>query len=377
MTSRFQAIFSLLSAMALCQSAAATPGGVGVPPAQHDHAPRQAARVVMIGVDGLGARYIPWEEMPNLSALRDEGTSVVARCHRPTSSAINWKSVFSGLPPEIHGYNMWNSTESSIEPPDCVLGADGSLPDLVAEIRRQRPGSYIATLYTWGGLGFCLATNEATVARHFAGVSSAYPGRDSAVFDEGMRQLANKPLFMLLYQGQVDAAGHATGWESPIYTNACKKVDDNIGRFVDCLREFGLWDDTAIVFVADHGGLDNGHGGKEDIRVFEVPFIVSGGAARGLGLREPAMLMDIAPTVLSLLGLEIPSAMRGRPAVLPSNAPGPGGGSVQAPRPEAAPVWQHGCAAIPPTGCLTGFPNASSAWTNSRWRRTSASRCGP
>ena len=40
----------------------------------------------------------------------------------------------------------------------------------------------------------------------------------------------------------------------------------------------------------------------------------SGGAARGMRLREPAMLMDAAPTVLDLLGLDIPAQMRGRAA---------------------------------------------------------------
>ncbi|MBR3086357.1 MAG: alkaline phosphatase [Kiritimatiellae bacterium] len=312
--------FPLCAALCLAARSFATPASE--PPSQLDSAAPQAAqsqarRVILIGVDGLGARYIPWDEMPNLRALRDSGTYAVARCHRPTASAINWKSAFSGLPPEIHGYNLWNSTAPGIEPPDCALQPDGSLPDLVAEIRRQRPGAYTATLYTWAGLGFCLATNEASRTRHFAGVSSAYKGRDSAVFDEGLRQLSRNPLFMLLYQGQVDATGHATGWGSPQYTNACINVDANIGRLADGLRSLGLWDDTAIIFVADHGGLDKGHGGKEDIRVFEVPFLISGGAANGLVLRGPILLMDTAPTILALLGLDVPEKMRGRPAAMP------------------------------------------------------------
>ena len=77
----------------------------------------------------------------------------------------------------------------------------------------------------------------------------------------------------------------------------------------------GLWDETAIIFVADHGGLDKDHGGVEDIRVFEVPFIVSGGVSKGLRLRDPAMLMDVAPTILALLGLDVPEPMRGRSAL--------------------------------------------------------------
>lgn len=259
---------------------------------------------------------MPWDEMPNLTRLRDGGKFAVARCHRPTASAINWRSVFTGLPPEIHGFNLWNSTEPGIEPPRCAFGADGTMPDVFSEIRRQRPGARTVSLFTWSGLGFCHGTNAASVVRWFAGVASAYANRDAAVFDEGLRQLTKKPLFMLLYQGQVDSAGHALGWGSPEYTNACLNVDANVGRLVDALHTLGMWDDTAVLFVADHGGLDHGHGGKEDVRVFEVPFIVSGGAARGIGLREPVMLMDTAPTVLSLLGLEAPGSMRGRPAVV-------------------------------------------------------------
>ena len=276
------------------------------------------SNVVLIGVDGFGARWIPWDEMPNLSALRNEGSFAVARCHRITASAINWKSVFSGLPPEIHGFNKWNSTRPDIAPHPSALDDSGATPDLFAEIRRQWPEARTASLYTWGGLGYCHATNAASVARHFGGSPDAYTGRDAAVFDEGLRLLRHAPDFMLLYQGQVDHAGHGFGWGSPEFTNACRNVDANIGRLVDGLKQTGLWDDTAIVLVADHGGLDKGHGGKEDVRVFDVPLLVSGGAARGLAIREPAMLMDVAPTILSLLGLAPHPAMRGRPAVVPA-----------------------------------------------------------
>lgn len=322
---------ALFLAAAMCAAASAwaaafgppdamgDPGGATLPPQAESPRPGvSAARVVMVGVDGLGARWIPWDEMPNLSRLRDEGVFAVARCHRPTASAINWKSVFSGLPPEIHGYNLWNSKAPGIEPPACALGPDGAMPDLFSEIRRQKPEALTISFYTWAGLGFCHATNAASVARQFGGTASEYVARDSAVFDEGLRLLAEQPLFLLLYQGQVDSAGHATGWGSPEYLGACRNVDANIGRLVDALRALGLWEDTAVVFVADHGGLDKGHGGKEDIRVFEVPFLVSGGAARGLRLREPVLLMDVAPTILSLLGLDVPASMRGRTAAVPT-----------------------------------------------------------
>lgn len=285
-----------------------------------------AKHVVLIGVDGCGSRWIPWDKMPNLAALRDEGLYTTARCHRPTASAINWKSVFSGIPPEIHGYNKWNSKASDIEPPAISLDSAGRIPCIFSEVRRQMPQARTASFFTWDGIGFCHNTNCVGVVRQFnskrewcgangpveTGVE--YPERDAAVFDAGVAELENEPVLMLLYQGQVDSNGHKFGWGSPEFIAACERVDANIGKFMAALKAKDMWRDTIVMFVADHGGLDKGHGGKEDIRVFEVPFIVSGPAARHLRLKEPAMLEDVSPTIAAALGLEIPETWRGRPA---------------------------------------------------------------
>ena len=111
-------------------------------------------------------------------------------------------------------------------------------------------------------------------------------------------------------------AGHRFGWGGPEFTNACRNVDANVGRIVEAYKAAGLWDGAAVVLVADHGGHDKTHG-DATVECFDVPFVVSGPAARALRLREPVMLMDTAPTILSLLGLGIPETMRGRPAAVP------------------------------------------------------------
>ena len=56
------------------------------------------ARVALVGVDGLGARNIPWDAMPNLSRLRDEGLYAVGRCGYPTLSAPNWTHGDASMP---------------------------------------------------------------------------------------------------------------------------------------------------------------------------------------------------------------------------------------------------------------------------------------
>ena len=229
-----------------------------------------AKHVVLIGVDGFGARWIPWDKMPNLKALRDGGLYATGRDSYPTSSAINWA---------------------------------------------QDPSAYTATLFTWDGIGRCQNTNAASFARHFPGPGrDAYPPRDKSVVDEGLKQLAHKPKLILFYQGQVDSLGHGYGWGSEKFTNACVRVDENIGRIVEGVKKAGMWDDTVFMLVADHGGEGTKHG-LANLNCFEIPFIVSGAPVKGKRLVEPVLLADTAPTILSILGYEVPDAMRGRNAL--------------------------------------------------------------
>ena len=134
-----------------------------------------AKHVVLIGVDGCGARWIPWDVMPNLKALRDEGVYTVGRCHRPTASAINWKSVFSGVSPEIHGFTKWNSSEPSIEPPAIAFDAEGRIPCIFSEMRRQTPDAYTVSLFTWDGVGNCHNTNTVSFGRWYGGKKRSIP----------------------------------------------------------------------------------------------------------------------------------------------------------------------------------------------------------
>ena len=273
-----------------------------------------AKHVVLIGVDGFGARWIPWAKMPNLSNLRRDGLYAVARNSYPTSSAINWATIFYGTVVEIHGYRNWNSAKPDVPPPAAALDG-GRLPCIFSEIRRQDPTAYTATHYTWDGIGHCQNTNAASFVQHFPGPGrDAYPPRDKGVIDAGLKQLAHKPKFILFYQGQVDSLAHGYGWGSEQFTNACVRVDENIGRIVEGIKKAGMWDDTVIMLVADHGGEGKKHG-LANLNCFEVPFLVSGPAVKGMRLKEPVLTVDMAPTIADILGYQVPECWRGRTAV--------------------------------------------------------------
>nr|WP_158228696.1 sulfatase-like hydrolase/transferase [Halorubrum sp. C191] len=102
-----------------------------------------------------------------------------------------------------------------------------------------------------------------------------------------------------------------------IYYGYVTFIDDQVGRILDALEREGVADETAVLFTSDHGSfvtahknLDKGPLMYEDI--YNVPLITS-----GLGIEEDATdafasLLDLAPTVVNLAGVEVPEVYEGR-----------------------------------------------------------------
>lgn len=270
--------------------------------------------VVLVGVDGFGAQWIPWDRMPTLSRLRADGLFAVGRNSFPTSSGINWATVMMGTVVEVHGYRNWNSKGPDVPPPPAALDG-GKLPCVFHEIKRQDPSAYTVSLYNWDGIGFVHSTNEVDYVKYFS--EGSLEQIDDATMSAALQLLREKkPRLTYVYQHLPDCYGHKCGWGTPEFTNACVNVDRNLARLVKCLEDCGLRDDTLIMLVADHGGEGRKHG-MAQANCFDIPFLVSGPAVKGgFRLREPVLLADTAPTIADLLGYEIPEAWRGRPAVV-------------------------------------------------------------
>lgn len=106
-----------------------------------------------------------------------------------------------------------------------------------------------------------------------------------------------------------DMVGH-TG-SLPAAMRACEAVDKGLGMMLEALDRAG----GAAVVIADHGNcetmIDPDTGGPHTAHtVNPVPVIVYGGPA-GSTLRS-GRLADVAPTVLDLMGLDLPAEMTGR-----------------------------------------------------------------
>lgn len=159
------------------------------------------------------------------------------------------------------------------------------------------------------------------------GVETVYPGEDRclinspkvATYDlqpemsayevtDALEERLDKYDVIIINYANCDMVGHTGVFEAAV--KAVEAVDTCVGRIVNKTLELG----GAVLLTADHGNADQML--AEDNSPFTahttnpVPLL-----AIGLGdvkLREGGRLADLAPTMLSVLGLEQPAAMSGQ-----------------------------------------------------------------
>jgi len=117
------------------------------------------------------------------------------------------------------------------------------------------------------------------------------------------------------------AIGYGTEVQDPEYVTKCMRqtygmishVDEQVGRVLDCLEAAGLADNTVVMFVSDHGEQLGEHGMfYKGLYPYDghsrVPFVVKvpWAGRKGKVVEDVVSMLDIAPTVLDLAGVDQP-----------------------------------------------------------------------
>jgi len=104
-----------------------------------------------------------------------------------------------------------------------------------------------------------------------------------------------------------------------IYMGQCRYVDEQVGRILACLEELGRAYETMVVFLSDHGELLGDFGVFHKIPLFyeclvRIPVIFRYPArmVRPFCFHGLVEQVDLAPTILDALDVEIPASMVGR-----------------------------------------------------------------
>jgi arylsulfatase A-like enzyme len=144
-----------------------------------------------------------------------------------------------------------------------------------------------------------------------------------AWLDAHERAGPERPFFLLVHyfdphQPYTPPPAYRVGLDP--YDGELAFTDAEIGRVVERLRSGEVLDETLVVVVGDHGEVLDparpkaSHAGEIEDAVLRVPLLLRLPGALPRGARVPAQvaLLDVAPTILDLLGMPVPDSFRGR-----------------------------------------------------------------
>ena len=220
-------------------------------------APVRPRAVVLVSLDGFRPDYLDRSVATRLRELAAHG--VRARWLLPVAPTLtfpNHYTIVTGLYPAHHGI-VGNSIR------DTTIGYTFTIRDSAAVrdprwwggepiwVTAQRQGRRTAA-YFWPGSEAPIGGMHPTWYRRF---DPMVPNRERV--DQVLAWLRlpadSAPALVLLYLGDVDEAGHASGPDAPQTDSAIARVDSAIGRLQDGLAASGLTDLVDLLVVSDHG----------------------------------------------------------------------------------------------------------------------------
>lgn len=271
----------------------------------------RAKHVILIGLDGWGAYSVSKAEMPNVKKLMDDGSyTLKKRSVLPSSSAVNWASMFMGAGPELHGYTEWYSKTPEL--PSREVNKNGIFPTVFSLLHESDPKAEIGCIYEWETIRCLVDTFALNYDKH---VSEAESNPAAAAQYAADYIKKAHPNLLAVIIDNPDHVGHAAGHDTPEYYAVLKELDKYVGQIVNAIKEAGMLDETIFIVTADHGGINKGHGGKT-MEEMETAFIISGkNIKKGHEITESMMQFDVASTIAHIFKLEQPQVWIGRPVL--------------------------------------------------------------
>lgn len=106
------------------------------------------------------------------------------------------------------------------------------------------------------------------------------------------------------------------------YAALLSKCDRYLGKVLDMMDQYGLWEDTMLIVNTDHGFLLGEHDwwGKTNMPIYNeiahIPLYIYDPRRKecaGIRRRSIVQTIDLAPTLLEYFGTEVPGDMEGHP----------------------------------------------------------------
>jgi hypothetical protein len=317
---------------------------VFVAPAAPRKAPCDSCNVMLIMIDALGAGHIgaygyERDTMPRTEAFFRERGTIFMNAHAPSSWTLpSFMSLFfSDLPSRISYADIASDRErlqsavragggevrGLILPPWFFIGEaiamnfeEGETTDFIKERTAENLPALGTVLTRW-------RAERAVSGAPFFGFAHTFivhdPYDPASEYLELFEKEERFPTVGIEDLKEEAARRTGTGGNAPVfalrYDQEIREADDLLGAFLESLSEDALAD-TVIIVSSDHGEAFGEHGFfwhghtlyEEETRIPLMVYAPGGTAAVS---RAPVSLMDIAPTVLELMGVPVPASFAG------------------------------------------------------------------
>ena len=315
-------------------SASLALAGSEVVKSEGTQAPSQRPNILIVLIDTLrpdhlGCYGYARNTSPHIDALAAEGVRLSKMMSQSSWTRPAVASLFTSTYPSVHG---------AVDRADILPDEMITLPEIFLNAGYETAAfmTNLNCLPMWGfGAGFqTFADINANAVSNIKDQQAA----DAAI--EALRATLGQPWFCYVHffgphtpydppapfnaqfttpESQGDSAAAESARQIALYDGAIAFTDEHFGRIVATLKELGMYEDTLIIVMSDHGEALGDHGGwghgttlyDEQLR---IPFVVKlprGQTASGVrdGITE---LIDVGPTVLDFAGLPAPEAFQGR-----------------------------------------------------------------
>lgn len=277
--------------------------------------PRAVTGVVLVTLDTTRAdRLSPYGfmgvRMPHLERLSREGVLFQQALSVAPLTLPAHASILTGLLPPSHGVR-----DNADHP---LAGTHTTLAETL-QGHGFRTGAFVGSVVLQSDRGLAQGFEAyGDVQSPSTAVSPARQRPGNEVVDEAIGWLdgvAGSPFFLWahLYDAHAPYTPPEGYRSTDPYIGELMFMDAQLGRLLDALDRLGLAGSTIVVVAGDHGeGLgDHGeatHGLTVYDSVLRVPLIVRAPSIRSRSVTDTVRLVDIAPTVLDLLGVASPAS---------------------------------------------------------------------
>jgi arylsulfatase A-like enzyme len=295
--------------------------------------PGDRPNILLVSLDTLRAKSIGLyghvrDTMPALERrVAARGAFVRAAVAPVPYTPPSHMTMLTGLEPCAHGVMNRHGT----------LAADRVTLAELLRAAGYRTAAFTEDAYVVAGAGFARGFDRYTEFRSEESASPGFAAETLGAAEAWLRGRAHEPFFLFVHTYQVHdpfvpPRGYRTLFEQDVqrgqppeydeklrlYEQEVRYTDDVLAGLLDTLEHEGLSENTIVVITSDHGESFSehtiaGHGFTLYDDELLVPLVIRapGLVPEGLVLETQVGLVDLTPTLLDLVGLEIPQMMQG------------------------------------------------------------------